>query len=145
MRRDTGDSRDADNDDGDDDGDDDDVTYSNASTLDSMLDFLRHAAADPPEKVEGVPDSFLDGLERVDRKRLGDGSCPICGERFVDDPHPLVVRLPCHKDHVFDMECIRPWLKLNPTCPLDRKSLVEKKKVEPRVVDEEDDPDDYFA
>lgn len=53
--------------------------------------------------------------------------------------------LPCHKDHKFDYECITPWLKLNPTCPLDRKNLVEKKKVPPPVVDEEEDYDDYYA
>jgi len=51
--------------------------------IEAMLTFLREQAADPPEKVEGVPDSFLDGLERVDRNKLGDGSCPICGEKFV--------------------------------------------------------------
>jgi hypothetical protein len=52
--------------------------------------------------------------------------------------------LPCDDRHWFDYECIRPWLKLNPTCPLDRKDLL-KKKEPPPVVDDEDDPDDYFA
>jgi hypothetical protein len=117
------------------------------SVIDGMLEFLRSQAADPPEKVEGVPDSFLEGLERVDKKTFGDGSCPICGEKFTSDPHPLVVVLPCHKDHKFDYECIRPWLKLNPTCPLDRKNLVKKKEVpKPKPADEEEeDYDDYFA
>jgi hypothetical protein len=62
------------------------------------------------------------------------------------DPYPLVVALPCHPDHMFDYECILPWLKLNPTCPLDRKNLVEKKKPPPPPADEEeDDYDDYYA
>lgn len=43
------------------------------------------------------------------------------------DPYPLVIRLPCHKDHLFDLECIQPWLRLNATCPLDRKDLLHKR------------------
>jgi hypothetical protein len=53
--------------------------------------------------------------------------------------------LPCHKDHIFDLECITPWLKLNPTCPLDRQVLL-KKKVAPVVVDDdEEDYDDMYS
>lgn len=63
------------------------------------------------------------------------------------DKYPLVVRLPCHKDHTFDMECIRPWLKLNPTCPLDRKVLLKTKEPPlPLKEDEEDGEwDDLYA
>lgn len=62
------------------------------------------------------------------------------------DSHPLVVRLPCHKDHIFDLECIQPWLKLNPTCPLDRKELLKKKEVpKPAEDDEEGEYDDMYA
>lgn len=62
------------------------------------------------------------------------------------DSHPLVVRLPCHKDHLFDLECIQPWLKLNPTCPLDRQELLRKKVVPPPVQDDdEEEYDDMFA
>jgi hypothetical protein len=66
---------------------------------------------------------------------------------FLDDPYPLVVRLPCHKDHLFDLDCIRPWLKLKTTCPLDRVDLKPKKK-EPVVAskdDEEEEYDDMYA
>ena len=65
------------------------------------------------------------------------------------DSFPLVIRLPCHKDHLFDLECIQPWLKLNPTCPLDRKELLrkEKKMQSPPPVQEEDEGefDDMYA
>ncbi|TID20683.1 hypothetical protein E6O75_ATG05447 [Venturia nashicola] len=62
------------------------------------------------------------------------------------DEYPLVVRLPCDDRHLFDLECIRPWLKLNPTCPLDRKVLVKKKEPPPQDDDEEEeDYDDYYA
>jgi hypothetical protein len=69
---------------------------------------------------------------------------PDDADGALADKFPLVVCLPCDDRHWFDYECIRPWLKLNPTCPLDRKDLL-KKKEPPPVVDDEGDPDDYFA
>jgi hypothetical protein len=154
---------------GDEEGDDDDDPQMRATVdlLRDMLSRVTHLADDPPRRVEGVPDAFLEGLERVGRGRLRDGDkCPICAERFLDgacfllqsgyladgwltkvwtDKFPLVVCLPCDDRHWFDYECIRPWLKLNPTCPLDRKDLVKKKEPPPVVDDDEGDPDDYFA
>ena len=64
----------------------------------------------------------------------------------VDD-YPLVVRLPCHKDHIFDLECIAPWLKLHATCPMDRKDLLKKKEPPPIPKDDEEDGeyDEMFA
>jgi RING finger family protein len=147
----------------------------NAGLLDRLIGELRGTADDPPRKIEGVSEAFLEGLERVPKGKLKGGKCPICGEGFLSgefsfvcgfsdggcaverccgliwlrrglDPYPLVVALPCHPDHTFDYECIRPWLKLNPTCPLDRKNLVEKKKPPPPPEDEEEeDYDDYYA
>jgi hypothetical protein len=62
------------------------------------------------------------------------------------DQYPLVVQLPCHKDHYFDLDCIRPWLKLNSTCPLDRKELLKKKQPPPPPAeDDEEDYDDMYA
>lgn len=71
-----------------------------------------------------------------------DQCCPICSNPFLEDKYPLVVRLPCHKDHIFDMECIRPWLKLNTTCPMDRKDL-QKKKEPPKALPKDDDEEEY--
>jgi len=106
----------------------------------SMISTLLSAAEHPPKEIRGVPDSFLDGLERVPKNKLRkEMECPICGEPFLDDPYPLVVRLPCNEKHVFDLECIRPWLKVNPTCPLDRKEMLkERKKVTPPPMDDEE-------
>lgn len=64
---------------------------------------------------------------------------------LLTDTHPLVVRLPCHKDHLFDLECIQPWLKLNPTCPLDRQTLVKKKPPPPPPDEEDGEYDDMYA
>ena len=71
------------------------------------------------------------------------------------DPYPLVIRLPCHKDHLFDLECIQPWLRLNATCPLDRKDLLHKREEDlvpegkdkggPDEEEEEEEWDEMYA
>lgn len=115
-----------------------------AELLTSLISELEEGADSPPTEVEGVSQAFLDALERVDKRKLGEGSCPICGELFKDDEYPLVVQLPCHPKHWFDLECVGPWLRLKGTCPLDRKAVGEKKKVVV-VDDEEEDYDDMIA
>jgi hypothetical protein len=62
----------------------------------------------------------------------------------LEDKYPLVVRLPCHKTHVFDLECIEPWLRLHSTCPLDRKVLVKKKEVKKKE-EMPEELDDMYA
>lgn len=120
----------------------------------TLVESLLQGAEHPPTKVEGVSDEFLAQLERVDKKELlalnkkrqEEVSCPICSNPFLEDSHPLVVRLPCHDDHLFDLECITPWLKLNPTCPLDRKDLLQKKVAVPtKVEDDEEEYDDMYS
>ncbi len=59
------------------------------------------------------------------------------------DKYPLVVRLPCHRSHIFDLECITPWLKLHTTCPLDRKDLIKEKEVPESKKAEDDDEEEW--
>ena len=97
--------------------------------LDSMIGALMESAEVPPKEVEGVNEEYIAGLERVSIKKVEkDDDCPICGNAFLEDPHPLLVRLPCHPSHVFDLECVRPWLRLRGTCPLDRVDLAKKER-----------------
>ena len=140
----------------------------NEELLQRLVDSLMDSAEHPPTEVRGVSDEFIEQLERVPKKSLKqDQSCPICGNPFLDgersnsnerlglwrmltfwvliDLHPLVVRLACHKDHMFDLECIQPWLKLNPTCPLDRQELLKKKEVSKPVEEDEEEYDDMYA
>jgi hypothetical protein len=113
--------------------------------LESLRDSLQEYIEHPPEKVSGVPQSYLDELDRVPKKALKkDDMCPICAEKFLDDQYPLVVQLPCHKTHRFDLECVDPWLRLQGTCPLDRKELM-KKEVPKVEKEEEEDYDEMFA
>lgn len=92
-------------------------------------------------------------LDRVSRKTLTETQvCPICNNPFLEDQYPLVVQLPCHPTHMFDLECIRPWLRLRGTCPLDRtdfgKQEREKevaRRQKPVVDDDEEEWDGMYG
>lgn len=118
----------------------------NQALLEQLILETAGHIAEPPGKVEGVPQSYLDSLERVPKKELKmTDTCPICGEPFLNDLYPLVVELPCHKTHRFDLDCVGPWLRLNGTCPLDRKDLTKKKEVlKPQVPAEDDDEEEDY-
>lgn len=97
--------------------------------LEGMIGVLLRMADRPPTEMKGVDEEYIAKLDRVNVKKMKkDADCPICGNAFVDDPHPLLVRLPCHPSHVFDLECIRPWLLLNGSCPLDRVDLAKRER-----------------
>jgi hypothetical protein len=54
------------------------------------------------------------------------------------------------RDHIFDLECIAPWLQLKSTCPLDRKELVTKQPPPPPPPppadeEEEEEFDDMYG
>lgn len=111
-----------------------------AQVRDSLLDQLGSGQDD----VEGLPQEYIDSLERVNKKSLKpDQTCSICTNDFLDDPHPLVVRLPCDGKHKFDLECISPWLSVKGTCPLCRKNLLKNEKVIQIVEDSEEEEEDW--
>ncbi|KAI0120468.1 hypothetical protein F4776DRAFT_236001 [Hypoxylon sp. NC0597] len=122
-------------------------TDENRDFLGSLTQVLEEDIDSPPDTITGVSQEYLDCLDRVPRKQFKqDDSCPICAERFLDDPYPLVVELSCHGKHRFDLECVGPWLQSKGTCPMCRKSLTEKKKVEiPKDDEEEDDVDGLYG
>jgi len=119
---------------------------SNTAVLDDLLELIYSYMDAIPTKVAGVPQSYLDELDRVPKKALKKtDTCPICAEPFLDDEYPLVVVLPCHPSHKFDLDCVGPWLRLNGTCPLDRKELLKKKEVKKAADDDEEEFDDMYA
>ncbi|KAI5295557.1 hypothetical protein KEM52_001016, partial [Ascosphaera acerosa] len=121
-----------------------------AGLISQMIAALLETAEEPPREVRGVSEEFIDTLERVPKSKLRrQQTCPICSEPFLDDAYPLVVRLPCHPSHMFDLECVRPWLRLNGTCPMDRTDFGEREREKERERRErllrrsqEDDEDD---
>lgn len=53
--------------------------------LGNMIEMLRQGADDPPTELKGVPNSFLDELDRVPKKSLKPtDTCPICVNPFLD-------------------------------------------------------------
>lgn len=118
-------------------------THGPTDASDFMLQIIQENMINPPKKLEGMSDQWMTDLERIPKSKLQkDWDCPICGQRFLDDPYPLVVKLPCNDKHRFDYDCIRPWLKINTTCPLDRRDFKLKEKTPPPVVDDDEEDDD---
>lgn len=118
--------------------------HGSTDASDDMLQQLRGNMVNPPTRLKGMSDEFMADLERIPKNKLQkDWECPICAQPFVDDPYPLVVKLPCNDKHRFDFDCIRPWLKINTTCPLDRKDLKPKKKESAPPPVDDDEEDDY--
>jgi len=112
--------------------------------LATLIEYLYIQALNPPRELQGVSDGFLADLERVAKQTLKKGDvCSICANEFLEDQFPLVVRLGCKGRHMFDLECITPWLKVNPTCPMDREKLIKKEKVDVKKEKNEDDEEDY--
>jgi hypothetical protein len=118
----------------------------NRDFLRSLVEALEADIDAPPVEIPGVSQEYLDTLDRVPKKSLKkDDACPICAEKFLDDKFPLVVQLPCHKSHRFDLECVSPWLQSKGTCPMCRKDLTKKReKVAVRDESEEEDDGDMM-
>lgn len=61
----------------------------NQEFLQSLIDELDADALDPSGKKGGMPQSFFDTLERIDKKQLKkDEECPICTNKFLDGGSP---------------------------------------------------------
>jgi hypothetical protein len=62
-----------------------DESNGDSDLLANMIEVLRENADDPPTELKGVPDSFLDELERVPKKALkASDTCPICVNPFLE-------------------------------------------------------------
>jgi hypothetical protein len=62
-----------------------DESNEHGDLLANMIEVLRENADDPPTELKGVPDSFLDELERVPKKALKPSdTCPICVNPFLE-------------------------------------------------------------
>ncbi len=122
-------------------------TDANRDFLEQLISSLEDDINDPPTKLRGVTQEFLDTLDRVSRRRLrADDDCAICQVPYLEDEYCLVVQLPCQGRHRFDLECVGPWLRSKGTCPMCREEMGKKKEV-PVVEDDEenDDPDMLYA
>ncbi|CAG8438781.1 8728_t:CDS:2 [Ambispora leptoticha] len=71
--------------------------------------------APPPaseEMINGLPKTKISKKQEVEEQL----NCPVCKDDFKEGEEATA--LPCN--HSFHDECIRPWLKMNGTCPVCR-------------------------
>ncbi|KOS17275.1 putative RING finger protein [Escovopsis weberi] len=124
----------------------------NREFLESLISSLEDDVNDPPARLRGVSQEFVDTLDRVDRRRLGaEDDCAICKVPYLEDEYCLVVELPCKGRHRFDLECVGPWLRSKGTCPMCRTEMGQKKEIVVPVrqddgdEEEEEDGDMMYA
>ncbi|CAG8496823.1 9195_t:CDS:2 [Acaulospora morrowiae] len=78
----------------------------------------RHAPPPASEEIiENLPKKKI--TQKQIEEQLG---CPVCKDEFKLDEE--VLSLPC--SHEFHGDCIKPWLKVNGTCPVCRYSLASR-------------------
>ncbi|KAM5346621.1 hypothetical protein ACJ41O_009626 [Fusarium nematophilum] len=121
-------------------------TDDNRHFLEALINSLEDDINDPPTRLRGVSQEFVDSLDRVNRKTLAeDDDCAICKVPYLEDEWCLVVELPCKGRHRYDLECVGPWLRSKGTCPMCREEMNKKKDI-PIVEDsEEEDGDMMYA
>jgi len=76
--------------------------------------------AAPKETIESLPTRKITSLELANMKKEKI-QCSICLEDFVVGSE--VRTLPC--THFFHLSCIDTWLKVNKTCPIDKKDVTD--------------------
>ncbi|CAG8690641.1 1320_t:CDS:2, partial [Dentiscutata erythropus] len=122
----------------------------NQEFLDNLISQLLEEANASSKGPPPASKLFIQNLPIVNKSEIkSDDTCPICAEKFLSNttPNNSVTRMPCK--HMFDKECILPWLKLHNTCPSCRHEVEsddptwKKKQLElQRAQDsEEEDPD----
>lgn len=121
-------------------------TTDNRSFLEDLINSLEEDIHDPPTRLQGASQEFVDMLDRVNRKKLDkEDDCAICKVPYLEDEYCLVVELPCKGKHRFDLECVGPWLRSKGTCPMCREEMGRKKEVPIVEDDEEEDGDMMYA
>ncbi|GES81209.1 E3 ubiquitin-protein ligase RNF126 isoform X1 [Rhizophagus clarus] len=109
-------------------GDPRDYAWGNSgwdNIISQLMDQQAGRQAPPPatdEIIENLPKSKITKKQVVE-EQLG---CPVCKDEFQIDEE--AVYLPC--THTFHYDCIKPWLKMNGTCPVCRYSLVSQESNE---------------
>ena len=59
--------------------------HDNSELLGGLIESLMASAEHPPTQLQGVPDEFIEQLERIPKKNLKpDESCPICANPFLE-------------------------------------------------------------
>ncbi|KAI8878114.1 hypothetical protein K501DRAFT_196627 [Backusella circina FSU 941] len=77
-----------------------------------LMEQTSGASAPAPASDQVIESLRKRGLTDEEKKQETD--CAVCKDAF--GPEETVLELPC--EHIFHDDCIKPWLKLNGTCPV---------------------------
>ncbi|KAI8081887.1 uncharacterized protein B0P05DRAFT_452764, partial [Gilbertella persicaria] len=87
-----------------------------------LMEQTSGASAPPP-----APEQVIETLPKrplTDKEKSQETDCAVCKDHFELDEQ--VIELPCQ--HIFHDDCIKPWLKLNGTCPVCRHSVLPEQE-----------------
>ncbi|KAK8904309.1 hypothetical protein QC760_007726 [Botrytis cinerea] len=74
-----------------------DPSSTTAPLLDLLISSITSQIDSPPTTISGCSQAYLDTIDRIPRSSLkADETCPICGEKFLDDQYCLVVSVWAH-------------------------------------------------
>ncbi|KAI9488194.1 hypothetical protein BDB00DRAFT_884926 [Zychaea mexicana] len=116
-------------------GNPDDYVFSQTA-LDNIISQLMEQTSGrnaPPPAPETVIDS-LPKRSLTDEEIARQTDCAVCKDEF--EGAEQVVELPCA--HVFHEDCIKPWLKVNGTCPVcntQQQSSADPNNTDPMDLD----------
>ncbi|CAB4386312.1 unnamed protein product [Rhizophagus irregularis] len=108
-----------------------------------LLEEANASAKGPPPASK----NFIKNLPKVSKSEIkSDDTCIICAENFSANEKVNITKMPCN--HMFDKDCILPWLELHNTCPNCRYEVEsddpewKKKQKEKQIIEdsEEEDP-----
>ncbi|KAI6191706.1 hypothetical protein M3Y97_00256900 [Aphelenchoides bicaudatus] len=74
-----------------------------------------------PDHKPRVTEETIQSLANVDVNKLGDSTCSICLEQYVEKDQDGVRELPCK--HRYHFDCIKNWLNHATNCPTCRYEL----------------------
>lgn len=101
------------------------VSLDSVAALQEMFGSTLEFDQEDPKK--GMSETYIDSLPRIPKNKLKtEDTCAICQCNFLDDPYPLVAKVP-RCNHKFDLECLSIWLQSNHTCPMCRDDLRAKR------------------
>ena len=74
---------------------------------------------------QGLDEATLNSYPKLVYSQIkGTSPAPCCSICLVDYKETDMLRLLPHCSHLFHQNCIDPWIRLHPTCPVCRKAPV---------------------
>ncbi|EST04631.1 Zinc finger, RING-type [Kalmanozyma brasiliensis GHG001] len=109
--------------------------------ISQLMEQTQGSNAPPPAEEDVI--KKLERFTRKDKERIEKArnqDCPTCKDEFLpspeakadddpqadDDQQEELIAMPCR--HIFHVDCLVPWLRLNGTCPVCRISIAKPRE-----------------